>query len=140
VGAAGEPEVHRDLDGSWRNLGDRVRNWPITAVGTFVSAQGPGELPAQFTFDDGTVFVTLIPSPSVTDFNPRTCLTRVGLTGAFRVTGGTDRFSGATGSGTYAGRAFVLLARGPGGECDPEAEPRFSYGVVNQTGNVSVPG
>ena len=113
---------------------------PITGVGTFVFPQGPGPLPGQLIFDDGTVFVTVIPNPSVTDFNPRTCLTRVGLSGTSQVTGGTERFSGATGSGTYVGRAFVLLARGPGGECDPEAAPQFSFGVVDHTANVSVPG
>ena len=113
---------------------------PITGVGTFVFPQGPGPLPGQLNFDDGTVFVTVIPNPSVTDSNPRTCLVRVGLSGTFHVTGGTEGLSGATGSGTYTGRAFVLLARGPDGECDPEGEPQFSFGVVDLTGNVSVPG
>lgn len=113
---------------------------PITGVGTFVFPQGPGALPGQFIFDDGTVFMTVIPNPSVTDFNPRTCLTTVGLTGTSQITGGTGRFSGVTGSGTYTGRAYVLLARGPGGGCDQQAEPRFSFGVVNHTANVSVPG
>ena len=113
---------------------------PITGVGTFVFPQGPGPLPGQFIFEDGTVFVTVIPNPSVIDSNPRTCLVRVRLSGTSQVTGGTGRFSGVTGSGTYVGRAFVLLPRGPEGDCDPEGEPQASFGVVNHTGNVSVPG
>jgi hypothetical protein len=113
---------------------------PITGVGTFAFPNGSGPLPGQLAFDDGTVSVTIVPSPSPIDSNPRTCLVRVGLSGTFQVTGGTERFSGASGSGTYTGRAFVLLARGADGECDPEGQPQFSFGVVNLTGNVSVPG
>jgi len=120
--------------------GTVVATGPITGSGRFVAARGSGPLPAQFIFDDGTVFVTLIPNPSVVDFNPQTCLTRVGLSGTSQVTGGTNRYSGATGSGTYTGRSFVLLPRNPQGGCDADQAPQFFFGVVDHTANVSVPG
>lgn len=123
------------------NVGTVVATGPITGVGTFVlpEGQGPGPLPAQFMFADGTVFVTIVPTPPVIDFNPQTCLVLIRTSGTFQITGGTGRFSGTTGSGTFAGRAFVLLARGSEGECDPEEEPQFFFGVVDNTGHVSVP-
>lgn len=113
---------------------------PISGVGTFVFPQGPGALAGQLIFEDGTVFMTIVPNPSVIDSNPQACLVRVGLSGTSQITGGTGQYVGATGSGTYTGRALVLLARGPGGECLQEAEPRTSIGVVKHTANVSVPG
>ena len=124
------------------NTGTVVATGPITGVGTFVlpEGQGPGPLPAQFIFDDGTLFVTIVPNPPAIDFNPQTCVVLIRTSGTFQVTGGTGRFSGATGSGTFAGRAFVLLARGPQGECNPEDEPQFFFGIVDNIGHVSVAG
>jgi hypothetical protein len=124
------------------NTGTVVGTGPITGVGTFVlpEGQGPGPLPAQFSFTEGTVFATIVPNPPVIDFNPRTCLVLIRTSGTFEVTGGTGPFAGASGGGTFAGRAFVLLARAPQGECQPEAEPQFFFGFVENTGNVTLGG
>ncbi len=124
------------------NTGTVVATGPITGVGTFVlpEGQGPGPLPAEFIFTEGTVFVTIVPNPPAIDFNPQTCLVLIRTSGTFEVTGGTGRFGGASGGGAFAGRAVVLLARGPQGECQPEAEPQFFFAVVDNTGNVTLAG
>ena len=124
------------------NTGTIVATGPITGVGTFVlpEGQGPGPLPGQFNFSEGTLFVTIVPNPPAIDFNPQTCLVLIRTSGTFEVTGGTGRFAGASGAGTFAGRAVVLLARGPQGECQPEAEPRFFFAVADNTGNVTLAG
>ncbi len=45
----------------------------------------------------------------------------------------------ATGSGTFMGRAVVVLRRGQPGQCALQEEPLFFSAVVKNTGQVTVP-
>ncbi len=98
VYAAGPPDTARTV----------VASGPITGVGSVVLGQdvaGPGGTRIANTtwvFRDGSLFVTLTYTFQ-SSFDSRSCVAASHLRGTWRITGGTGRYAGATGSGTFSG-------------------------------------
>lgn len=98
VYAAGDPFPPRSVAASG----------PIAGVGRVVTGSevdGPdGTRIATTTwiFRDGSVFVTL-KFRSQSSFDPHSCVHSTSFRGTWRITGGTGRYAGATGSGTVSG-------------------------------------
>lgn len=98
VYAAGEPFPPRSVAASG----------PIAGVGKVVTGSevdGPdGTRIATTTwiFRDGSVFVTLT-FRSHSSFDSHSCVHSASFRGTWRITGGTGRYAGATGSGTVSG-------------------------------------
>ncbi len=121
-----------------------VASGPITGAGTVVDQEGGNEtsFPVAFVFPDGTVFLTVTTVDESFDFDTTTCIGRLNLVEHFEITGGTDRYRGASGTGTFVGRAIVIFPRDSEGNClRPESgvEPTFSFSVLTGTGDVAVP-
>jgi len=115
------------------NTGTVIATGPVTGRGTFVlEGQGPAPFAGRFILPGGTVFVTVAPDPSSTNFDPRACLLRLTTSGTVTITGGTGAFSGTSGGGRSAGRAIVRFSRDARGDCQLE-KPVFFTGVVEIT-------
>ncbi len=114
-----------------------VANGVISGVGTeVITSNPPGSATLQWTFPEGTLFVTTTYSfTNVLD--PRTCIRTVTLTGTWEVTGGTGEFAGATGGGEFSGTNRIHLTRTPDG-CAPP--PTVLRQVFTFTGDVSLAG
>ena len=88
----------------------------INGVGTVnigESQPGPGGSFIQQTtwvFPEGSLFVTLTYT-STTINDAQSCSSASYLTGTWRITGGTGRYSGASGSGTISGPNSAYFAR-----------------------------
>ncbi len=87
----------------------------------------------QFVFDDGTLAVTFRGQAQL-ESGPN-CVTRTAIDGTFEVTGGTGRYAGATGGGTFTDRGVLVGRRGPEG-CSEEG---FFRAVIRATGTITLP-
>ena len=106
VYAAGPPDTPRTV----------VATGAINGVGTVMiggSQPGPGGSFVQQTtwvFPEGSLFVTLTYTAR-TRSDERSCSSTSYLTGTWQITGGTGRYSGATGSGTISGPNNTYFTR-----------------------------
>ncbi len=87
----------------------------------------------RFIFDDGELFVTFRGQAQL-EAGPN-CVTRTAVKGTFEVTGGTGRYEGATGGGTFTDRGVFVGHRGPEG-CSEEGLFRA---VIRATGTITLP-
>lgn len=92
------------------------------------------------TFADGDLTSTIIyDGPPDVRFDTTTCVTRVGLTDHFVVTGGAGRYAGATGVGTDDVHVTEVAGRRPDGTClGPDTPPVFSLTIVRSTGTITL--
>ena len=92
----------------------------INGVGTVVigeSQPGPGGSLIQQTtwvFPEGSLFVTLTYT-FTSSIDQQSCSSTSFLTGTWQITGGTGRYTGATGSGTISGPNTTYFTRTAGG-------------------------
>jgi len=125
------------------NLGRVVATGVITAAGTDETiAEDPHPDGSEtdtdlLSFRGGTVTIVDTDPGGIFDFDPRSCTATVGTDGGtFTVSGGTGRYAGASGGGTFSARGLVVFARVGGGCAE---EPSSFFVVVTATGTVSVP-
>ena len=117
----------------------------LTSRGTVVLPQGQpqsGSFPAEFVFEEGTLFLTIFPTGNDLALDPRSCVLSGGIAGRYDVTGGTGQLAGASGSGTFEGHVVLVFDRGPGGQClGPETgqPPRRGIQIVRNPGIISLP-
>lgn len=124
--------------------GTVVAAGPISGVGTIVEEEGGTEssFPVTFVFPGGSVFLTVSGVEESFDYDPVSCIVRFELVESYIITGGTGRYDGATGSGTFTGRAILVFPRDAHGNClGPEsgASPLFSLSVLLGRGSVTIP-
>ncbi len=117
---------------------------PIAGVGTVVEEEGGTELsfPVTFVFPDGSVSLIVSTVEESFDFDPVSCIVRFELVESYIITGGTGRYDGATGSGTFTGRAILVFPRDEHGNClgpESDAAPLFSLSVLSGNGSVTIP-
>ena len=72
------------------------------------------------TFDDGSISLDIVGTRSFT-FNPIACHARFQTVGTWSLSGGTDSFAGATGSGTFTTDGTIIGVHGTDG-CVLEGE------------------
>ena len=116
----------------------------LSSTGSVVlpQGQGPGPFPAQFIFEEGTLFLTIIPTGNDLAFNPSSCVFSGGIAGRYDVTGGTGQLAGASGSGGFVGHVVLVFDRDPGGQClGPETgqPPRRGTQIVRNSGIITLP-
>lgn len=66
-------------------------------------------------------------------FNPKTCLMTIQQHGTYKLTGGTGKYAGIRGSGTYRLSILVVSARS-GGKCTKTKPPVASQQIVRAAG------
>jgi hypothetical protein len=93
---------------------------------------------ATFTFSNGTVSVTHSNGTGTQSLNPKTCLLTVNLHGTYKLTSGTGKYAGITGSGDYKLSILAIAARS-GGKCTQSLPPVAWHQVINASGPVSLP-
>lgn len=114
----------------------------LTAIAGGVFTAGgvyhQGSQTATVVFPGGTY--TVDPSQGIgpQTFNPRTCLLTVSQHGTFRVYGGTGKYAGISGSGTYRVSLLEVEARS-GGKCSQNEAPVAYQEIVTASGPVRLP-
>ncbi len=111
-----QPEATVYAAGPIRGVGrDIVLNEEFDdEAGTFVSED-------VLRFPDGDVFVTFAGQADF-EFDPRTCVGRFSGTATYQITGGTERYVGASGSGSGPFRGVFVAGRNPDGTCSEEED------------------
>lgn len=71
-------------------------------------------------------------------FDPTTCLMTVTRHGTYKLQGGTGKYAGISGSGTYQFTGLGIGARS-GGKCVQDQPPVAWHQVINASGPVSLP-
>ena len=112
---------------------------PVRGVGTletdshqFNPEDGSVVVLNRFIFEDGTLEVTFQGQAQL-ESGPN-CVTRTAIDGTFTVTGGTGRYEGAEGGGTFTDRGVWVQRRGPAG-CSADGSFRA---VIRATGTVTL--
>jgi hypothetical protein len=72
-------------------------------------------------------------------FNPKTCLALINLHGTYKIFGGTGKYKGISGHGTYQLSIVFLGAKTKKGACSQTAPPVAFHQVINASGPVKLP-
>jgi hypothetical protein len=104
----------------------------FTAGGTARIGSAPaGEL----LFRGGTIRLRHHAGRPTVHFSPVTCLTMISQPGTYAITGGTGRYAGISGHGTYQLSFTFIGARGPGG-CTAKGAPVAQQELLRLAGPV----
>ena len=68
-------------------------------------------------------------------FSPRTCLAMISQPGTYKITGGTGKYAGITGHGTYH-LSFTFIAARAAGKCSASAPPVAQQELLRLSGPV----
>jgi hypothetical protein len=90
-----------------------------------------------FVFANGTVKVRHSRGRGQQSFNPKTCLLTINEHGTYRLTGGTGKYAGISGAGTYKLNILGIAARS-GGKCSQTKPPLAFHQVINASGSVKL--
>ena len=113
----------------------------VIAYGVFTAAAVAHELPnnvQSFVFPDGTIRVHHSNPIGPQTLNPKTCLLTANLHGTYQILGGTGKYAGISGHGTYRFSILSIGARS-GGKCSQSKLPVALHEVVNTSGPVRLP-
>jgi hypothetical protein len=87
-----------------------------------------------FTFPGGTFKVTHTGKSQSGGFNAKTCLYLVGQKGTYTLHGGTGKFKGMSGHGTFTASFLGLVPKTKSGACSMTANPTAWQQVINASG------
>ena len=88
-----------------------------------------------FKFPNGTIRIRHSPGTGPQSFNPRTCLTTVHQHGTYRLLGGTGKYAGISGHGTFRLDVLAVGARSHG-KCTQNKPPVALEQIVRASGPV----
>ena len=108
---------------------------PVTAAGV----DHMGNTVDTFVLPGGTWRIRHSNGTGPQSFNPKTCLFQANLRGTFKITGGTGKYKGISGHGTYAASVVGIGAKTKKGACSQTAPPVAFHQVVNASGPVKLP-
>jgi hypothetical protein len=74
-------------------------------------------------FPGGTFKMKVHVGHSKRSFSRKTCLFRVSERGTYKISGGTGKYAGITGSGKFAGSVLAVFARDSRGKCAMNSRP-----------------
>lgn len=91
-----------------------------------------------FVFSNGTLRIHHASSGKTQQsVNPKTCLLTIDQHGTYQITGGTGKYAGISGHGTYRLSILAVAARS-GGKCSESRPPAAYHQVINASGPVTL--
>jgi hypothetical protein len=90
-------------------------------------------------FPGGSWRVKHSPGTGPQSFNPKTCLMLINQHGTYTILGGTGKYKGISGHGTYQLSIVLVGAKTKKGACSQTAAPVAFHQVVNASGPVKLP-
>ena len=108
---------------------------PVTAAGV----DHMGNTVDTVVFPGGTWKVQHSNGTGPQTFNPKTCLFTANQHGTFKVLGGTGKYKGISGNGTYTVSVVGIGAKTKKGACSQTAAPVAQHVVVNASGPIKLP-
>jgi hypothetical protein len=116
---------------------------PISMIATGVFTAGGVDIITSpttdiFKFPGGTIKVRHHAVRSTPSVNSRTCLFTVSESGTYKLTGGTGKYAGISGSGTYTLSILAVLARNSKGKCSMALPPAATQLLLNLHGPVKL--
>jgi hypothetical protein len=90
-------------------------------------------------FPGGTWRVKHSAGTGPASFNPKTCLMLINQHGTYTILGGTGKYKGISGHGTYQLSIVAIGAKTKKGACSQTAPPVAFHQVVNASGPVTLP-
>jgi hypothetical protein len=92
-----------------------------------------------FTFPGGSFKVTHTTKSMTQNVNPKTCFASFGGKGTFKLSGGTGKYKGISGSGTFTLSDIGVAARTRSGACNLNANPVANQQLIDANGSVKIP-
>jgi hypothetical protein len=116
---------------------------PISMIATGVFTAGGVDIITSatadiFRFPGGTIKVRHHAVRSTPTVNSRTCLFTVSESGTYKLTGGTGKYAGISGSGTYTLSILAVLARDSKSKCSMALTPAATQLILNLHGPVKL--
>jgi len=111
--------------------------WGVFTAGG-VDQEGTGNTDV-FVFPGGTFKVTHSDPVGPQSFNPKTCLTVLSQHGTYVMFGGTGKYKGLSGHGTYKLSVITVGAKTASGACSQTAAPLAFQEVIDASGPVRLP-
>lgn len=113
----------------------------ISGTGTVSIIEHPTTSNATFHFTHGNIQVLFVHGPTNTHPDPAKCRATIDARGTYTIRGGTKRYAGATGKGTYTETRLLLGQRSPAGKClnGPNTPPERVTAVATMHGTISLP-
>jgi hypothetical protein len=91
-----------------------------------------------FTFAGGSFKETSSNPAGPSSFNPKTCLFQAAGKGTYKISGGTGKYKGISGHGTYTISDLGIDARTKSGACNQNAAPIAFQQTITATGPVKL--
>jgi hypothetical protein len=109
----------------------------IYGVVTAAGVDHQGNNTDTFKFANGSFKVKHSAGKGTQNFNPKTCLAQIAEHGTYTISGGTGKYKGISGHGTYH---FTILgiARKVTGKCSQTANPVASQQLIQASGPASL--
>lgn len=107
-------------------------------IATQPNADGSETDTDRITLPGGTITIIDTDPADIIHFDPTSCIARLAGSGPFSVAGGTGRYAGASGTGTFTVNGIIVFSRTAGG-CSEEPLSFFAL-VTATTGNLTLPG
>lgn len=86
-------------------------------------------------FPSGTIKLSHHAGKGTMHFSPKTCLTMISQPGTYKITGGTGKYAGITGHGSYT-LSFTFIAVRRAGKCSTAAPPLAQQELLRLSGPV----
>ena len=108
-----------------------------TGVFTAAGVDYEGSKTDTFVFPGGSFKIAHSQGTGTQNFNPATCLTTVRVHGTYTLSGGTGKYAGIRGHGTYHLSILGIAARS-GGKCTTNKPPVAWQQIINASGPVTL--
>jgi hypothetical protein len=120
--------------------------WSVVVANGVINDHGTGRFGEDngvihqdlFILSHGTIVLTEPANPTndVFRFDPVSCVGSDTETGTYQITGGTGRYAGVTGEGTWRQHAIIIAPHKPG--CSPDDPQTVGYVTFQMSGTASL--
>ena len=113
----------------------------ISGTGTVSIIEHPKTSNATFHFTHGNIQLLFVHGPTNAHLDAAKCRATIDASGVYTIRGGTRRYAGATGKGTYTETRLLLGRLSPAGKClnGPNTTPEKVTAVATMRGTISLP-
>jgi hypothetical protein len=109
----------------------------IYGVVTAAGVDHEGNTTDTFKFANGSFKLKHSAGKGTQNFNPKTCLAQIAEHGTYTIFGGTGKYKGISGHGTYH-FSILGIAKKVKGKCSENANPVASQQIIQASGPVSI--